>query len=94
MRRASCTMSAKCLISRLYFMDGRGHLYAKWCVQLKKSFGLAIRKSIREGAFQYRWSINVWAGVLKDRVVNILVNYKENSFSSIVFLNVFTIDNF
>ncbi|XP_025154562.1 uncharacterized protein LOC112588531 [Harpegnathos saltator] len=25
--------------------------------------------AIREGAFQYRWSINVWAGVIADRVI-------------------------
>jgi len=50
--------------------------------------------AIRESAFQYRWAINVWAGVLKDRVINILVNYKENIFSFIVFSNVFIIGNF
>ncbi|EFN86231.1 hypothetical protein EAI_06977, partial [Harpegnathos saltator] len=28
--------------------------------------------AIQEGAFQYRWSINVWAGVNADRVVSII----------------------
>jgi len=36
--------------------------------------------AIREGAYQYRGSINAWAGVIKDRVVNIFVNYKKRYF--------------
>jgi len=30
--------------------------------------------AIRQTRFQYRWSINVWAGIIADRVVNSLVN--------------------
>lgn len=26
---------------------------------------------VREGAFQYRWSINVWAGVIGNQVVSV-----------------------
>ncbi|KYN06088.1 hypothetical protein ALC62_02971 [Cyphomyrmex costatus] len=29
---------------------------------------------IRQGAFQYRWSINVWAGVVANRIVSIVID--------------------
>ncbi|KAG5339380.1 COX1 oxidase, partial [Acromyrmex heyeri] len=33
--------------------------------------------TIRDGTFQYRWSINVWAGVLKDRVCRNLISNNQ-----------------
>lgn len=34
---------------------------------------------IRQGAFQYRWTINVWAGIIANRIVSSTIINEENN---------------
>jgi len=51
-------------------------------VYKNNTFGFAVYviwsdenpRAIRPTRYQYRWSINVWAGIIADRVVHIFIN--------------------
>jgi hypothetical protein len=64
-------MSAKQLFPRPHPVDGRSHFHTKRFNN--RNFLLwQEENAVRQSAFQYRWSINVWAGIIVDRIVSII----------------------
>lgn len=82
-------MSAGYKFPNVYFMNRRGDFTPNGVFN-SKNFVLWQEENphaVRQNAFQYRWAINVWAGIIANRVVN--SNTSKKVFLLQLFLNIF-----